>query len=543
LKINFNYNSNNSNSESNSDFNSKLGSADLSAGTNSNLGLSNSESISGSILYNKRFNKKGRALSLNVSASKSKTESLDDIDNQTTIFKNPLDSILFIQTQKLNQNNESENKNIKLSYSEPINSKRILEFNYTYSNQEIYNKRETFVPDSAAGNQLTLLDSALSNVYSNLYTFHRFGLNLKTTLKKYNYTIGFSAQPAEIVTNSTGLTYQNQLINFFPVVRFAYNFSKSRSLNINYNGSTNQPNSTQLLPVVDRSNPQFIVIGNPDLKPEFNNILSLRYNNFDMVSGNVFFGNLSFTYTQDKIVNNTKLLRAGAQETSYLNANGSWSANAFYNVSRPIKNRKYVFNFGGNLSYAKEVSFLRDSLDKLQNNLSNNWVITQRLNTDIKIKKWLETTIGGRFTQNVSRYSIQDNLNFNSTTWILSNNSRIFLPKDFIISYDIEQTFNLGFSSNTIKNPLIIQASIEKQFLSAKNLTVKIQSLDLLNQNIGISRTLSSNGFTDTRTNRLGRYFMFSLIYRLNKFVGDMKASDNMMKSGFDSRPSRATGF
>ncbi len=543
LKINFNYSSNNTNYKSGSDFNSKIGEVNLSTGANNSIGTSNGENLSGSILYNKRFNKKGRTLSLNLSASKNQTESNDSIDNQTIVFRNPLDSIAIIQKQKLNQNNESKNKNIRISYSEPIDNKRILEFNYTYSEQEIYNKRETFVPDTTAGNQLTFLDSALSNVYNNLYTFHRMGLNLKTTLKKYNYTIGFSAQPAEIVTTSTGVAFQNKLINFFPVVRFAYNFSKSRSLNINYNGSTNQPSSTQLLPVVDRSNPQFIVIGNPDLKPEFNNILSLRYNNFDMISGNVFFGNLSFTYTQDKIVNNTKLLRAGAQETSYLNANGSWSANAFYNVSRPIKNRKYVFNLGGNLSYGKEVSFLRDSLNNLQNNIGNNWVITQRFNTDIKIKKWLETTIGGRFTQNVSRYSIQNNLNFNSTTWILSNNSRIFLPKDFIISYDIEQTFNLGFSSNTVKNPLIIQASIEKQFLKAKNLTAKIQSLDLLNQNIGISRTLSSNGFTDTRTNRLGRYFMFSLIYRLNKFVGDMKASDNMMKSGFDTKSYRIPGF
>jgi hypothetical protein len=245
----------------------------------------------------------------------------------------------------------------------------------------------------------------------------------------------------------------------------------------------------------------------------------------------------------DKIVNNTKLLRGGAQETSYLNANGSWSANAFYNISRPIKNRKYVFNWGGNVSYAKEVSFLRDSLDRSQDNIGNNWVISQRLNTDIKIKKWLETTIGGRFTQNISRYSVQENLNFNSSTWIISHNSRIFLPKDFIFSYDIEQTFNVGFSSNTIKNPLIIQASFEKQFLKSKNLTAKIQSLDILNQNIGISRTLSSNGFTDTRTNRLGRYFMFSLIYRLNKFVGDMKSAENPIKSGGDFRNIRAGGM
>lgn len=119
------------------------------------------------------------------------------------------------------------------------------------------------------------------------------------------------------------------------MIRFAYNFSRSRSFNVNYNGNTSQPAYNQVTNSIgDYSNPQYITIGNPNLKPEFTNTLSMRYNNFDFISGNVFFGNLSFSFTKDKIVNNTLNRGFGVQETQYLNSDGFYTVFAFYNFSK-----------------------------------------------------------------------------------------------------------------------------------------------------------------------------------------------------------------
>ena len=41
-------------------------------------------------------------------------------------------------------------------------------------------------------------------------------------------------------------------------------------------------------------------------------------------------------------------------------------------------------------------------------------------------------------------------------------------------------------------------------------------------------RNVSSNGFTDTRTNRLGNYYMLGLVWRINKFKGDMQQGGGM---------------
>jgi hypothetical protein len=211
-------------------------------------------------------------------------------------------------------------------------------------------------------------------------------------------------------------------------------------------------------------------------------------------------------------------------------------------VSKPIKNRKYVFNLGGNLSYNNNVSYVRDSLNTASRNIGKNWLFGQRFSTDIKLKKWLETTISINYSLNSNAYTLQSDLNSSTESWTLSNNARIFLPKDFIISYDVDKVINNGYASNTTSNPLIINTTLEKQFLKKKNLSIKLQGFDLLNQNIGISRSVTSTGFTDTRSNRLGRYFMVSFVCRLNKFFGDMQGGQQMgmpgggMKGGGEMR-------
>jgi hypothetical protein len=435
--------------------------------------------------------------------------------------------------QYIPQDNYNRNYNARVSYSEPLSKKRSLEFNYSYNYQYTSNDRQVFDVDTTTQYK-TFIDTA-SSIYNNIYITNRIGVNFRTTEKKYNYTIGLAVQPGSIQSNNkikTDDSYTQHLINFYPVIRFAYNFSKSRSFNLNYNGSTNQPSYSQLNPVPDKSNSQYIIIGNPLLKPEFTNIFSTRYNNFDFISGNVFFGSISFSFTKDKIASNTQLLHFGTQETSYLNVNGAYTVTGFYNISRPRQNRKYVFNWGGNIIYNNNISFIEG-----EKNFARNWVLGQRISEDYKLKKWLETTGTINYSLNSTKNSIESTGLSNPTvqTWSLSNSSRIFFREDFILSYDIDKSFNIGYSENVVADPFIMNASLEKQFLKKKNLSVKLQAFDMLDENKGISRSVSGNTVTDTKVNRLGRYFLLTVIFRFNKFMGDqqqVKMGGMMMPGG-----------
>ncbi len=493
-------------------------------GVSSTVSNSNVPNFSGTVLYNHRFQKKGRTFSLNLNAGTSTTTSEDYADNLTTYYDllgNSRDSIL---NQYITQNNNSKNSGLRASYIEPLSRKKSLEFNYSYNRQFAGNDRENFIVDPITGMQV--FADTLSNIFDNTYITNRFGANYRVNEKKYNYSIGMAVQPASIQTNSiTGkYLYKQDIVNYFPTIRYAYNFSRSRSFSVNYNGSTNQPSYTQLQPITDYSNPQYITVGNPNLRPEFTNTLSMRYNNFDFISGNVFFGNISASFTNDKIVNNTFNKGAGVQETRYLNANGYYTISGFYNVSKPIQNRKYVFNYGGNITYNNNVSYVSDQLNK-----GKNWNLGQRFSTDYKLKKWLETNVALNFRLSNTEYSLQKQLNATTRVWTISHNSRIYLPKDFILNYDLDKTINNGFSSNVTSNPFIINASLEKQFFEKKNMSLRLQALDMLNENTSVNRTVTGSAITDTRTNRLGRYYMLTCILRLNKFQGQAPQQNRMM--------------
>jgi hypothetical protein len=147
-------------------------------------------------------------------------------------------------------------------------------------------------------------------------------------------------------------------------------------------------------------------------------------------------------------------------------------------------------------------------------------VLGQRFSFDYKLKKWLESNVTFNFNINNNENTFLSQQNATTKAYSIFHNSRLFLPKSFILSYDMEKVFNEGFAGNVNTNPFIINATLEKQFSKNKNLSLKLQALDMLNENIGISRSVQNNTVSDTRTNRLGRYFMLSAIVRLNKFVG-----------------------
>lgn len=475
-----------------------------------------SPNISGSLLLNHKFAKRGRTLSVNITSGTFPTDQEDNDNNFTTYFFTDGSSVDSTQFQNTIQDNTNYNYGVKASYTEPVSIKNNIEFNYSFNRQFTGNDKQTFFVDPNSGAKT--FDDTLSNIYENDYITNRFGLNFRTTEKKYNYTLGVAVQPATFKSNSftsSKLSFTQHLLNWFPVARLAYNFSRTRSFDASYNGRTTQPSYSQLQPVADVSNPQFITVGNPELDPEFSNTLNIRYNNFDFMKGDVFLGNLSFTFTKDKIVTNTIDKGQGIQETRYLNSDGYYSANGFYVFSKPFQNRKYIVSLNGRVTYTKNISYL-DSLK----NTGKNWVLTQAAKLELNLADWLDFSANASYSLNSNRYTLEGLQNSTTNTYLFGGTARIFLPAGFVISYDIEKTINTGYSGGEDANPFLINGYIEKQFFKKKNGTIRLEAFDLLDQNTSVSRTVTASSITDTFNNRLGNYYMLTFSLRLSKFKG-----------------------
>ena len=512
------------------------GGTKTSDGSNKNISDSKSPNLSLNVLYNHRFRKRGRNFSASANIGNSQSNSAQDITNLSYQYLPPV--IGPRNTfQYIDQENNNHNYGVRFTYSEPINKYRSLDFSLSHNLSYTRNDKKTFNVDSLT--QVKTMNSFLSNDYENNFYNNRMGVSLRTTMKKYNYTLGISAQPVNLqgksLTKDSGYTPIKRL-NIFPIARMTYNFSRSKAINLSYNGNATQPSFSQLQPVTDASNPQSIVTGNPDLKPAINHNINLSYNNFNFISGKVLFTNISFSTIKNQIINKSaRLNNAGNSISIPENVNGYYNALGFYTFSKPYKNRKYVLTFNGTVNFNHNVN-LMDSItltgNTIKQNLNvekitgNNWILSQGFVFEFNYKEWLELGAGVNYSINDNKYNTSSAASANtfkntsSNAWTFSNNINIDVTKRLILKYDVDYTINNGLAAGVSQNPVLMNASLEQQLFKKKNGIIKFAAYDLFKQNTNISRSVNANSIIDTRTNRLTRYFLLTFTYRLQKFVG-----------------------
>ena len=515
---------------------SKTDGTKTSDGTNANATDSKAPNISATVLYNHKFRKRGRNFSTSITYGNSESNSTQDIANRSYQYTSPGAGPRNI-FQYIDQENNNYNYGVRFTYSEPISKRRSIDFSYSHNLNYARNDKQTFNVDSLT--KARTLNNILSNDYENNYYNNRMGISLRTTMKKYNYTLGISVQPVDLKGKSiTKDSSYNTIsrVNIFPIARGTYNFTKTKSLNASYSGNATQPTFSQLQPVTDFSNPQTVSTGNPNLRPAINHNINMSFNNFNFITGKVLFTNLTFSTIKNQIVNKTaRLGNAGTSISIPENVNGFYNALAFYAYSRPYKNRKYVININGSTNYNHNIS-LTDSVMLAGNNLTenldlrkiigSNWIISQGVNFEFNYKEWLELGTGVSYSINDNKYkgadgqSLSSFQNSSSNAWTFSNNINIDLTKRLVLKYDFDYTINSGLASSVTKNLAIMNASLEQQLFKKKNGVVKLAAYDLFKQNSNISRSVSANSIIDTRTNRLTRYFMLTFTYRLQKFQG-----------------------
>lgn len=467
-----------------------------------------------------KFKKRGR--NFNVSGTINYSERLQDRDapnsyhDSTSVNLFATDSV---RHQFIETNTANTTTNIRFSYDEPIGRYTFLEASYTWNNSSTKSLRDVNDVDSLTG--LKVKNMKQSNDYKFHFITNRYGLSFHQAKTKYNFLMGIVAQPSELVgiDNGRNITTKNTDFNIAPTARFAYNFSRSNSLTANYNGSSREPNFAQLQPVIDSSNIKNLVIGNPNLGPEFTNQFSLTYNKVGILTGTSLFVNASFNETKNKIVNSTVYqLRGTGRTTTYLNTNGFYGFNGNFSVSQPFAKKKLTANINAAASYDNNISFTNN-----QKNSGHNWTVRPGARLRIDFTDIIDVDLNASYAinKNTTLFPLQDSSSVSEArTLTLGIDGKNYFLKDWTFGYDFSKLINTGFISTKNTNPAILNLYLERRFLKGNKGTFRLQGYDLFNQNTGISRTINGTIITDAQNNRLGRYFLLTFNLRLQKFTG-----------------------
>ncbi|MGF1924090.1 MAG: outer membrane beta-barrel protein, partial [Bacteroidia bacterium] len=481
---------------------------------------STAPSIGNNLLVRKKFQRRGRTLSLNVNTNinNSEAENLNFIQENVTIGTTP--SVRVIDQQN-NQNNKSINNNVRLAYTEPLNKTLSLELNY--SNGYSFDNTERLVYNyNPATQRYDIADPLFSNNFESTTFTNAIGFTFNKNEKKYNWNAGLAVQNLDqkrldVTTNDV---FNRSFINLTPSAQFRYNFSNSKRLRIEYNGRTQQPAINQIQPILDNTNTQSIIIGNADLKPAFANSLRVFYNNFDFASFRTLFVgafvNQQFNgfATRQELISNPADPNYGKIATSYTNVDGNFDARLFGTLSQPIiKGNKLNLAVDVRGSYAKSTGFT-NGLENVTNDYSilNGYKLVSNLDKFDLIAgisgTMFRATYSAAANNNTRYYSIAPNIDI---SYVFPGNIRLQTDLTYNKLTGRGEAFDTEFT--------MVNAYMSRQFFKNRG-TFKLSVNDLLNENTGINRTSAANTIRDVNFNVLKRYYMFSFTYSLNKVAG-----------------------
>ena len=476
------------------------------------------KAFNASALWRKKFKKKGRTLSVNLNEFLRDENGSGFINNHNFFFNGGVqpDSTYFVDQRKTSKSS-SNAFNTTVAYTEPISKTVSLVVSYGLNVENATSDIRSY--NQAADGSYTQLDSIYSNhyIYNQLTNTGGIAFDYKKNRFSFNAGSDVGRTSYHQINTFTSLPLDRSFMNWMPKASLQYKFSQQSSLHFDYNGQTQQPSVTQIQPVVNNSDNLNVYVGNPLLKPFFNNNIRLNYSNYKVLSDQYIGLYVSYTIVSNPIVTNvTTNDSTGANRYTYFNIHTPTSRYfGGFNFGRKWKALDLNYNLYLNVNSNKYVNFTNLVMNTTK---SNNYSLGAYLGK-YKEKRFdigLNASVG--YTKNTS--TLQNQINNNAWNYELQPNFDLFLPAKFQIHTDGDYNWQQKTQTFEARRQFIWNDWIGKKFFKKDNLLFKVAANDLLNENNGFTRSAYNNTYTQSINTTIKRYFMFSVVWDFSKMSG-----------------------
>lgn len=466
----------------------------------------------------RKLSRMGRNVALKVDYGTNASSTDRKNLSTTRYFKNNTKKV---QNQKIEDDVDGYNYRVQLVYVEPLPWRHFLQLRYSYqykvnnSDRFVYDwdkKLEEFAPD---------YDEDSSNRFENQYSNHLLNLSVRTSRKKYNYNIGADFEPQKSVSHSLlNDTPENQLeksvMNISPTVNFRYKFSKRTRLQIVYRGKGRQPNIRDLQPIVDRTNPLNIRVGNPSLKPTYTNTFTLNFNSYSTKHRRNMVATALVENTMNNVTNQvTYDSETGVRTTLPVNMNGNWRASGSFSLNTPFKNRNWVFRTYSFVQFRNQNSFTTLNKEAPVKSSVQHLTARERLRLMFRNRQMEITALAGLLYNN--SYNNVREKRTETYDYQIGTEMLFYLPWSMELYTDLTYVLREGYDfKGYAKENFMWNCQLSKAFLKKKQLLIRFKIYDILRQDISLVRTITATAIRDTDYNALGSYFMVHAILRLN---------------------------
>ncbi|MDP1842413.1 MAG: outer membrane beta-barrel protein [Sediminibacterium sp.] len=472
--------------------------------------------IQNAILFQHKFKKLGKTISISIE-QQSNNSNEQQINLTTTDFFNgkPLiDSIVALDLIK-QKDQALQILNGGISYSDRINKSLtfILSINSTLETADANNLSNRFL------NPIGGFDSLFSTIRNDIRSLYTGNLSFSFARKKFRASIGGGAGTSRVDIKNLVLG-KNEVLYFEvwkPFGRLQYSFSDNKSLSMSYRGNSVGPGFQEISPYSFNNSQLVTFYNNFTINNAFSNNLSMSYESFKSLT-KAFTGLvLKHSSTQNPIKTLSNINSSGAYFFQYVNMTGfvdrELEVTGFY--SRPILPVKIQLTLDLSYKSGQNFSYINGALNKLNYNITSTGLLFSKSKTS-KYDFLLSGTLYYDINSLQEASKTTPNKFF---TYKLKSSIDYFLMPTFQLHTDAEY-FRQG-KSNVFSNSferMIWNAWVSKNFLNNNQLTVKFSVNDLLNSNVGFSRSASSIMFSENVFQTIQRYFLLTCIWNFTKY-------------------------
>lgn len=560
-----------------------------------NWGDGNSFNFNTWMQLNRRLNKPGRNISLDLGGNYGSSDNSSFSRSLVNLFRQ--DS-LYATYQNTTTPAKNYNVSARLSYAEPIARYWNLQGNYrfqyrfndsdrkmmTFENlvEELEARgipREQITAEGlydgsllrrAGMDETQMIQDMQNSQYATYREYnHDAGLMIRYNKGENRFNAGVSLQPQtthmDYARGQIDTTVVRNTFNWAPRLDYRWKISNVSQLRARFNGNMNQPSMTNLLEVIDSSDPLNISTGNPGLRSSWTNRLSVDYNGYYEERQMGWVVSSWFSNTNNSISNATVYnTETGGRYSRPMNIDGNWNIGTWMMFNTALDTKKqWNIHTNASVNYADNVGYLSTNvkgsilnpegevdLDKfrklfdnnnLQKAITSNTTLNQTLRLNFR-NDLLEVGANASYYYTHARNDKQKNANLDTWTFNYGGNIQLNLPWGMEFASDLSQQCRRGFDDESMNtNELIWNAKLSQSFLKQRALTISAEWYDILKQRSNISRSISATQRTDTWTNAIHSYVMFHVIYRLNLF-GNKEMRREMGPGGFGG-PGGPGGF
>jgi outer membrane receptor protein involved in Fe transport len=268
-------------------------------GNRSSNSTNNFRNYGASLAFKHNFAGTSHSISADFNYNKSKNDNVNDIGTQyfypAGIQKTPL---IF---QRSEGGGNSKFITSQVDYDNAITDKIKIEAGARIAVRDFYSFNYNFAKPPFSSGYISIPE--LNNEYKFNDRVLAGYITFAQQVKKFNYQLGLRIESSKYdgTLISKNKAFSNEFpFSLFPSAFATYKLNDKQDLQLNYSRKINRPNFFQLIPFIDYTDSLNLTKGNPDLVPEFTNLLELSYQN-QLANGHSLLATAYFKNTENVI--------------------------------------------------------------------------------------------------------------------------------------------------------------------------------------------------------------------------------------------------